>query len=311
MLRDLFIVDLSTHLAGALLSHHLAERGARVVKIENPRHPDATRALGAAYARLMQHKTLVSLDLASPDGQAHLAALLRDAHGLLEAFRPEAKRKLGLSSDALSTRFPSLCTLSLMGFPSTDARAQRAAHDLGFQAITGLLSLQPEMPALPWASLATAHEGALSLLAAIYAARQTGKGTHVELSFVEATARAQLVIAAEFQATQQLPALFTGKFPCYRVYTTADGRRVSVSATQPKFWLALCAALGLSLHAEDAYSEGPRAVFTIAAVQAAFGSQTWAQWAPVFTAEDCCVEPVLEYAEVFGSKLLKQSLEKE
>jgi alpha-methylacyl-CoA racemase len=304
-LHGLLILDCSTLLPGPRMGKLLALQGAHVIKIENPARPDRAKTMGAFYEDLNGCKEIIELDLAgSAEDRRKFTTLVAKADGLIEGFRPATKVKLGLDAPTLHAINAKLCIASLVGYPEDGPWADRAGHDMNFQAVTGCLSLFNEMPGLPLADLFGAYEGALSLTAAMSATQRGAPGVRLVISLSETLRSVQSSVVAEFRADGIVPkpeeTLFSGKFPCYRVYTARCGRRVTVGAIEHKFWEKVCEILGTPELGPDAYATGEHGAKAIARLQAALGSQPWTFWGPHFDAADCCVEPVLNYREVYG-----------
>ena len=119
---------------------------------------------------------------------------------------------------------------------------------MNFQALTGCLSLFNELPGLPLADLFGAAEGAFALTAAMDAVARGEPGRRVGVSLSETLKEVQSSAIAVYRATGEVPlpgeTLFSGKFPCYRLYTAGCGRRVTVGAIEAKFWEQTCKILG-------------------------------------------------------------------
>lgn len=306
-LQGRLILDCSALLPGPFLGKLLALQGARVVKIENPNKPDRAKTMGTFYQDLNSLKEIIELDITDPTDRKEFETWVQKADGLIEGFRPETKKKLGLDFGSLHQINPKLCVVSLVGYPEDGPWKDRPGHDLNFQAVTGCLSLFREMPSLPLADLFAAYEGAFVLTAALDAVARGNPGTRVVVSMSEVLKRVQSNLIREFQSTGILPnpgsTLFSGGFPCYRIYTTADGRRVTVGAIEHKFWKKVCEILELTHLVPHGYATGDLGNRVSTEIQAAFQSKTWTNWAPLFESADCCVEPVLDYSEVFSRGL--------
>jgi crotonobetainyl-CoA:carnitine CoA-transferase CaiB-like acyl-CoA transferase len=300
------ILDCSTLLPGPFLGKLVAQRGMRVLKIENPDRPDGAREMGAYYEDLNSMKELVWLNLTKPGDQARFRELVAQADGVIEGFRPAAKKKLGLDEETLHALNSRLTILSLVGYPEDGPWRDRAGHDMNFQAVTGCLSLFEQLPALPLADLFAAYEGALSLVAALDECTRTGRGKRVVVSMSGALENMQSIWVREYRRTGQIPrygeTLMTGRFPCYRLYEAGDGRRVTVGAIEHKFWEKFLAVIGLSGQGLEtkAYATGTEGAATGARISTALRAKPWAHWAPLFDAADCCVEPVRDYSELYG-----------
>jgi crotonobetainyl-CoA:carnitine CoA-transferase CaiB-like acyl-CoA transferase len=301
-LRNLLILDCSTHLPGPFVGKLIAMQGARVLKIENPDRPDPAREMGALYDDLNQCKELVPLNLTKEKDRAHFSDFVRKADGLIEGFRPNAKLKLGLDEKSLHSLNPKLCIASLVGYPENSPRRDVPGHDLNFEALTGVLSLFNEMPALPLADLFSAYQAALSLVSAILNAQSSGVGSRAVVSMTETLLEVQSGLRLEYRKTKAAPlpgtTLFSGQYPCYRMYRSQDGRRIAVGSLEQKFWDQVCDILGVPELKKEGYARGEKAVEIASRVQAAFLKKPWRDWAPLFEKAQCCVEPVLDYSEV-------------
>ena len=142
------VLDLTRLLPGAYATLLLADLGADVVKVEDPRGGDGMRSLPTAGRRpyfelLNRGKRSVTLDLRSPDAAAVLDALCAKADVVVDSFRPSTARRLGVDAAALHARHPHLVCASISGFGQTGPYAERAAHDINYQALAGLLFARP------------------------------------------------------------------------------------------------------------------------------------------------------------------------
>jgi alpha-methylacyl-CoA racemase len=306
-LQGRIVLDCSSLLPGPRVGKLLALKGARVIKIESPSKPDRAKSMGPFYDDLNGLKEIVPLEIApgaSTSDRARFEDLVKQAHGLIEAYRPETKAKLGLDEKTLLAINPKLSILSLTGYPEDGPWRDRPGHDMNFQAVTGCLSLFNELPGLPLADLFGAHEGALALTAAMDATARGAPGQRIVVSLSEALREVQSSAVAIYRDTGEPPkpgkTLFSGQFPCYRIYTAGCGRRITIGAIEHKFWEQTCQVLGVPELIPAGYSTGPEGDQAIARLQQALGSKPWTHWAPLFEQAKCCVEPVLEYPEVFG-----------
>jgi alpha-methylacyl-CoA racemase len=307
-LHGRIILDCSMLLPGPHIGRLLLDQGARDLKIESPTRPDPARTLAPAhYEDLNSGKELVPLELTTPEGQKAFQELVRQADGLIEGYRRATKRKLGLDEASLHAINPNLCIASLVGYPEDSPLKDRPGHNLNFEAVTGVASLFTEMPALPLADLFSAYQAAISLVSAIDAVHRGQKGRRIVTSMTETLREIQSGIVTEYRQTQEVPSpgetLFSGRFPCYRLYRAGDGRRVAVGAIEKKFWEKVCTILGVPDLVNDGYATGEKAVQVVSQVQKAFSSRAWSGssgWSAQFENADCCVDPVLDYSEVYG-----------
>lgn len=307
-LTGTLVVDLSRHLPGPLAAHLLADLGARVVKVEEPRAGDPVRlapplartpdgprsALGAI---LLSGVESVALDLKAPAGRAVLADLLERADVLLETFRPGTLARLGFPPEALRERFPRLVICSLSGWGQDGPYAARSGHDLTYQALAGALAPSGATPAYPAADLTGAWTVATSVLAALLARGRTGAGTRIDASLFDAALHLNLAGWASEAGrphTAGEPHGLAGALPCYRLYETADGRHLAVGALEEHFWRRFCEAAERPDLLKLQYREDAAAHAQVSALVA---SRSLAAWRDLLSGIDVPVEPVLTAAE--------------
>ena len=303
-LAGVTVVDLSRHLPGPLAAKLLADLGARVVKVEEPRAgdpvrlaPPLVRGRSALAAALLSGVESVALDLENEAAREVLAALLERADALLETFRPGTLARFGFPPEELARRFPRLVVCSLSGYGEDGPQAARAGHDLTYQALAGTLAPTARMPALPLADLVGAWSSALAVVAALRRRDATGRGGRIDASLYDAALHANLVDWAEDAAGERgvgRPLPLSGALPCYNVYMTADRGYVALACLEPRFWQRFCAAVGrddLVRRHLDTRPEARRAV------QAVVGARTRDAWAALAREHDLPIEPVLSAAE--------------
>src|SRR4029077_15902214 len=163
--------------------------GAEVTKIEDPRGGDTMRTLRGGpsryFAPLNRGKRSVTLDLRSPDAAGVLDALIAQADIVVESFRPSTARRLGVDADTLRARHPRLIHASISGFGQHGPYVERAAHDINYQALAGLLR-PPALPGPLVGDIGSAHQAALAVVAALVERSRTGVGAAIDISIHEA-----------------------------------------------------------------------------------------------------------------------------
>lgn len=306
-LRGLVVIDLTRHLPGPLAARLLADLGARVIKVEEPRGGDPVREApplvegrSALAALLLGGLESVALDLKRPAAVELLAGLLGHADVLLESFRPGTLARLGLPPAELRRRFPRLVVLSLTGWGQQGPYSPRAGHDLTYQAIAGALAPAPGMPAVPLADVVGAWSAVSSVLAALYARERSGEGAWIDQALLDAALHANVAaLAAEAAAPRKVgePLPLTGELPCYQLYPTRDGHPLAVACLEPHFWRRLCEAVGRRDLRKAQYATGARARKKVARLVA---SRTRAAWVELLGGHDVPVEPVLAVSEALA-----------
>lgn len=304
-LDGVFVLDLSRHLPGPLAARLLADLGARVVKVEEPSLGDPVRqapprraGVGSLAAVLLGGVESVALDLKQPGAAAALEGLIARADVLLESFRPGTLARLGFPPEELRSRHPRLVICSVTGWGPAGARADRAGHDLTYQALAGALAPTAAMPAVPVADLVGAWSMVSGVTAALFRRERTGRGAHLDAALYDAAVHGNLTNWAEeggdgpHGVGEPLP--LTGSLPCYRIYETADGHSIAFAPLEPHFWKRFCRAVGRDDLAGRQYSTSPKAHRDVAEV---LRGRTRAEWERIFAQEDLPAEPVLSAAE--------------
>jgi alpha-methylacyl-CoA racemase len=288
-LAGVLVVDLTRYLPGPFASRELLELGARVVRLEAP-EGDPMREIAPAWdAALNAGKESVACDLSAEPALGH--ALCSRADVVLDGFRPGVTERLGIGPSQLPD---SVVYCSITGFGSHPRHKQRAGHDLNYLGWAGTLA--DTAPALPPIQIADLGAGALAavaqILAALYERERTGLGRRIEISMTHGSHR----FAAHRLRGEPLERLLTGGLACYGVYATADGRYVTVTAVEPKFFRRLCELIDRADLVERQYD--PEAQATIAAALAeTFATKRMAHWLELFEHEDVMVGPVATLEE--------------
>jgi len=319
-LHGVRVLDLSRHLPGPLATLFLADMGAEVLKIEPP-GGDELRAMGPRGAdgrsiyfdAVNAGKTTRRLDLTRPDVRQEFLDLVTTADVLLESFRPGVMTRLGVGYETLRTANPRLVYCSLNGFGASGPLAQAAGHDVNYLSLAGALFHNDggDTPFFdpPVADCAGALFAALAIAGALHRRAHDGKGCHIDLALADAVMPLQVCHLAELAASGVPPrpreGLLNGGAACYRVYDTADRRRVGLGALEPKFWRAFCAAAARPDWEPQHRNPLPQTRL-IAEVAAMFGGLTLAQCEERFATADCCYAPVLDLAEAIASPHVRQ-----
>jgi alpha-methylacyl-CoA racemase len=287
-LTGVLVVDLTRYLPGAYASRELLRLGARVVRIEPPEGDPLRDTAPAWHDALNAGKESVVCDLKSADGLALARGLLARADVVLEGFRPRVAERLGVGPD--DTRAEAVYC-SITGFGLGGRHEQRGGHDLNYLGWAGALA--DTTPALPPLQIADLAAGALGAVTQILAALIAGGGARITVSM---THRSHDLVAHRVGG-DPVPKLLTGGVACYRIYGTADGRHLTVSALEPRFWQRLCEVVGLPELVPRQWE--PR----LPELEQLFASRPLAEWLALFDGEDVCAGPVAtldEAAQEFG-----------
>lgn len=199
-LAGITVVAVEQAVAAPLATRHLADLGARVIKIERPGEGDFARAYdatvhgqGSHFIWLNRGKESIELDLASPRGREVAEALIDRADVVISNLAPGAMGRLGLGAEALRARREDLVVVTISGFGDGGPYTHRKAYDMLVQAESGLCSITgtPETATktgVPVSDIATGMYALSAVQAALFRRLRTGVGATIEVSMFEATA---------------------------------------------------------------------------------------------------------------------------
>lgn len=287
VLRGLLVVDFTRYLPGPFASRELLRRGARVVRVEAP-EGDPLRSVAPGWdAALNAGKESVVWDRERDPGLG--PALCRSADVVLEGFRPGVADRIGIGAASLPE---SVVYCSVTGFGAGDLRA---GHDLNYLGWAGVLAdTAPTPPPVQVADLAGGSLFAvIEILAALLERERTGRGAHIIVSMTHnAHALAAHRLLGEPERT------LTGGLACYGVYETADGRFLTISPVEPKFWARLCEVIGRPDLIVRHFDEDQDAL--AGELATVFRARPLDDWLGLFDGEDVMAGPVFTLAEGAG-----------
>ncbi len=260
------VVEVGNFMAVPYCGMQLADLGADVVKVENPRGGDLTRATGpfidgesSSFIRLNRNKRSLALDLKSVDGKALFAKLAAAADVVIENLRPGTMDDLGLGYAALSEKSPRLIYLSATGFGNDGPYANLAGLDIIAQAMSGLMSITGEAGAppvkvgVPIADLTCALYATIAVLAALRARDRDGRGQFIDVSLLESAVSLAVWEAGRYFATGEVPAPSGSAHQAIAPYQAVRcaGGWFTFGANTQAHWRTACAVFGLDALADD------------------------------------------------------------
>ena len=268
-LKGLRVLDLTRVLAGPTCTQMLGDLGAEVIKIEKPGSGDDTRGFAppfmpgtresAYFVGVNRNKKSVTLDIATPEGQAIAHRLLAGCDMLVENFKVGALAKYGLGYEQLHAAYPRMIYCSITGFGQTGPYAARPGYDALIQAMGGVMSLTgepdglPQKVGVPVADLFAGLYGCIGLLAALRHRDATGQGQQVDIGMLDTHVAWLANQGMNFLATNENPARLGNQHPNivpYQVFPTADGYIVLSIGNDPTF-ARFCQNFGLQHVLED------------------------------------------------------------
>lgn len=322
-LNGIRVLDMSRLLPGPLATLFLADLGAEVIKVENPRQPDYVRhfppfyqkeqnhCYSANYLSLNRSKKNLAIDYTQPEGRELLYKLIETADILIEQFRPGFLKQFGLDYDSLKGINPGLIYVSITGYGQNGPYAHKAGHDLNYAALAGVLALnggdqKPQPLPVQIADVAGgSYMAVIGTLAALVARHTTGKGDHIDVSMSQGVLPMLNLLLANLWASQQntpkseLP--LSGGLINYDTYMCRDGRWIAFAALEPKFWMRFCEvvqrpdllAAGLEQQTNPEKKEAFRQELRLL-----FAQKSQAEWLALDAAHDLLISPVYELHEL-------------
>jgi crotonobetainyl-CoA:carnitine CoA-transferase CaiB-like acyl-CoA transferase len=272
-LSGIRVIELARILAGPWAGQLLADLGADVIKIENPKGGDDTRSWGppfvqgkggenlsaAYYHSTNRGKRSVALDFSEPEGAETLKKLIATADVLIENFKVGGLKKYGLDYESVKTLNPRLVYCSITGFGQTGPYAPRAGYDFIIQGIGGLMSItgepgrEPQKVGVAVSDIFTGLYSVIAIQAALRHAEKTGEGQYIDMALLDTQ--------CSILGNQNLNYLVSGKVPVqmgnahmniapYEVLPVKDGHVILAVGNDGQFH-RFCGALGIPELAQD------------------------------------------------------------
>ncbi|QHJ00060.1 CoA transferase [Xylophilus rhododendri] len=331
-LAGIKVLDLSRVLAGPWCTQTLADLGADVVKIERPIVGDDTRHWGppflhdaqgqatgqaAYFACCNRNKRSVTIDMATPDGQALLRRMALEADVLVENFKVGGLKAYGLDYASISALNPRLVYCSVTGFGQDGPYARRAGYDLMVQAMSGMMSITglgddmpgggPQRVGVALTDTFTGMYAATAILAALHARQASGRGQHIDMALLD--------VGMAILANQSTGYLNSGNVPQrqgnthpslapYQDFPTADGSMLLAIGNDGQF-ARFCQAVG-----RPQWSADPRwatnvervrhRASLIPAMEEVTRQRTTAAWIALFEDKAVPCGPINDIAQAFA-----------
>ena len=329
-LEGITVIDLSLFLPGPAATQMMADHGARVIKVENPRAPEPTRSAASfpwqqggetvMLRNTQRGKESIALDLKTEVGKAALRELIKGADVLVEAFRPGVMARLGFDQETVRELNPRLVYCSISAFGQTGPWRDRPAHDTATVAASGVLSLScsPEDPnggpaivGVAMSDMLSSYLALAGVLMALLRRETTGLGDYLDISMHESVLAASPNILGPVFGGDEAPDRFNershGGGAMLNVYRTADDRFLALGGGEHKFVQALFEGLGRPEFIEAVCGPaGPGHREAIAFLRASFSERSLAEWEAWFAGRNICWSPVLNLKEAWEQEHVKE-----
>ncbi|MDH6166985.1 crotonobetainyl-CoA:carnitine CoA-transferase CaiB-like acyl-CoA transferase [Variovorax boronicumulans] len=273
------VLDLSRVLAGPWCTQILADLGADVIKIERPGVGDDTRTWGPPFIKdadgndtdqasyftaCNRNKRSVTVDMATPEGQALLQQMAAQADIVVENFKTGGLKQYGLDQESLRAANPRLIYCSVTGFGHDGPYAERAGYDLMIQAMTGMMSITGRPDDVPGGGplrvgvaltdLFTGVYASTAILAALQVRDRSGEGQHIDMALLDVGMAILANQASAFLNTGKAPQRQGNTHPSlapYQDFPTLDGSMLLAIGNNGQF-ARFCEAAGHAEWAADA-----------------------------------------------------------
>ncbi|MEN9448108.1 MAG: hypothetical protein RJA25_1398 [Bacteroidota bacterium] len=322
-LQGIRILDLSRLLPGPLATQLMADLGAEVIKIEDPKAPDYTRffpplkgSLSLNYLSINRSKLSITLDLKSDEGKRKFFELVKTADIVVDSFRPGVLQKMGIEYDNAKQHNGKIIYVAITGYGYNGAYKNLAGHDMNYLGYSGILGLtgDKEKPIIPACQIADVAGGSypavVACLAALWARERTGKGQFVDVAMTDCVMPLLSMQLGEFLNTgikqKREEPMLSGGMANYNLYKCKDEKWIALGSLEPKFWQGVCAMLG-KLDWMPRMMPVPEMVTALKKdLQEIFLTKTRDEWVELAKPLDICLSPILELDEVEKDEHLNQ-----
>ena len=266
-LTGLRVLEIGNYMAGPFCGMQLADLGAEVIKIEDPRGGDLSRRLepitngeSGNFVRLNRSKRSLALDLKQEAAKDAFRRLAAHADVIVENLRPGTMADLGLAPQDLLDANPRLIYAAVTGWGLDGPYADRPALDIIVQAMSGLMSVTGEAGGAPVkvgvsiSDLSAGLYATIAVLAALAVRERDGRGQLVDVSMFESSVSLAVWEAGSYFTTGEIARAAGSAHKLvgpYQAVRASDGHFV-LGATTPPNWTEFCRALGLEALERDA-----------------------------------------------------------
>lgn len=254
-LDGITVVSLEHAIAAPFCTRQLADLGARVIKVERPGSGDfardydqRARGLSSHFVWTNRSKESLTLDLKQPGALAVLKELVQKADVLVQNLAPGAAARMGLGHEVLGATNPRLIVCDISGYGNDGPYRDKKAYDLLIQSEAGFLSVTgtPDEPGKAGNSIADIAAGMYAysnVLAALLQRQQTGKGSHIDVSMLEALGEWMgfpMYYAYEGQRPPARSGASHATIYPYGPFEAGDGGTVMLGLQNDREWKVFC-----------------------------------------------------------------------
>jgi crotonobetainyl-CoA:carnitine CoA-transferase CaiB-like acyl-CoA transferase len=317
------VLDLTRVRSGPTCVRQLADWGADVIKIEMPPDEKGGDAPGGPregfdFQNLHRNKRSMTLNLKSKEGRAAFLKMVKKADVIVENFRPDVKRRLGIDYKDVKKVNPRIVYGSISGFGQDGPYENRPGFDQiaqgmgGLMSITGLPGQGPVRVGIPVADLTAGLFCAIGILTALLEREKSKKGQHISTSLLQAQIFMLDFQAARWLIAHEVPKQAGNDHPTSiptGVFKTADGH-INIATTGGAIWERFCRALGAeAMMKKPEYQSAKSRSDNRKALNAEIGTYTQhkrsAEWIEIFNKAGVPCGPIYSIDQVFADPQVK------
>lgn len=274
-LSGLRVLDLTRVLAGPFCTMMMADMGAEIIKIEEPKRGDDSRAFApfkngesSYYMNLNRNKKGCTLNLKGK-GKELFLELVKQSDVVVENYRPGTMEKLGLGYEDLKKVNPRIVYGAVSGFGHYGPFSQRPGYDIIGQAMGGLMSTtgwpggEATRSGTAMSDVLAGLSVTIGILAALRSRDATGVGQKVDVALVDSVVASLEIITQIYLTEGKIPQRIGNRYESvypYDSFATKDGSMV-IGAGNDKLFAMCCEVMGKpDLIKEERFNSNPNRV---------------------------------------------------
>ena len=258
-LEGVKILDLTRVLSGPFCTAMLADMGAEVIKVEQPKTGDMSREPSVSvngesyyFMSLNRNKKGITLDMKHPEGQEIIHRLINMSDVLVENFRPGVMAKMGLDYENVKKDNPKLIYASISGFGQTGSFARQPAFDLIAQALGGIMSVNghPDTPptrvGISLGDTSAALYTAYAIMVALFNRERTGQGQHIDVAMVDSVFSLLEMSLFQYLGNGESPGRVGSRHPTsypYDAFVAGDKNYFTIATFSNALFARVCDAM--------------------------------------------------------------------
>jgi crotonobetainyl-CoA:carnitine CoA-transferase CaiB-like acyl-CoA transferase len=303
-LKGIRVIDLTRIIAGPYCTMVMGDLGAEVIKIEQPKIGDETRAWGppwvedkvsAYFVAINRNKKSLTLNFKHPKGIKIFQDLVKQADVVIENFRPGTMEELGIGYEALKKFNPRIIYCDITGYGTTGPYREKPGVDVIVSAVGGLMSItgepdgEPVKVGVPLTDVMTSLYVFGSVSSALYQREKTGEGQRISINLLAMQVATLINIGSNYLVGGIVPRRWGSAHPNIMPYEAhrAKDDYLIFGVINERMWLSFCDLLALNELKEDPrFADNSRRLqnrkVLTEIIDGKLAEKTVAEWIPLF-----------------------------